>query len=150
MSIIQLLNFLLSSLLNFFGEKIRYNRKKDAKEHIFFSQVLNLTVIIFIIWLNNLNMLYQLYFLMTGWIFWFNSQKETTTTRNIARRLFLQSSPFFSSEIMIWFYTFSWMEATSYLSLVLWNGRRIFSIWRTDMCYEVWQLDLWRIPGIQW
>ena len=36
---------------------------------------------------------------------------------------------------------------TCYLPLILWDGCGIFSLRWTDMCHEVWKLDLWWISG---
>ena len=41
----------------------------------------------------------------------------------------------------------SWMEASSYLPLLLWDGRRVLPLRRADLRHEVRKLDLRRIPG---
>ena len=39
------------------------------------------------------------------------------------------------------------METARNLSFIVWNGRGIFSFWRTNLCYEVWVMDIWWISG---
>ena len=39
------------------------------------------------------------------------------------------------------------MEASCHLPLLLWDGCRVFSLWRADLRHEVWKLDLWWVSG---
>ena len=39
------------------------------------------------------------------------------------------------------------METACDLSLIVRDGRRVFPVWRTDLCDEVRQLDLWWVSG---
>ena len=40
-----------------------------------------------------------------------------------------------------------WMETSCHIQVVLWNRCWIFSFRRTNMCHEIWFLDLWWVPG---
>ena len=41
----------------------------------------------------------------------------------------------------------SGMEAARHLSLFVWDGRRVFPLRRTDVCHEIWLVDLRWFPG---
>ena len=41
------------------------------------------------------------------------------------------------------------METSGHLPFILRNGRGIFPFWRTDVCHEIWKLDVRWLPG-QW
>ena len=39
------------------------------------------------------------------------------------------------------------METSCHISFFLWDGRRIFPLWWTNLRHEIWELDLWWISG---
>ena len=84
-------------------------------------------------------------------LFWQNSIHSLKYLRRLRHRIAqikkVENQSLGQRLILFVYVRISWMEASSYLPLLLWDGRRVLSLRRADLRHEVRELDLRRIPG---